>query len=535
MGDVSRSEGRALGCSEKVRRILRGAVVSAALALPAACLLSPAAFGFDSEYESRNYAKIEERANSDYTPEFEAQLAQQGAENEAQGDEILAADGPQGAEGRDPTGNLCFHHTNGCAGDIRLYGWGAKDGVVYPVLFTQRNGATLSGHIWMTKAGAKRRPGVVITNGSIQAPEPLYWYAAETLAKDGYIVLTWDPQGQGYSDTYGEGVDKNDGVPSQSGQPFFFGTEDALDFFFSTPRHPYVPRPSCSTGTSHAAKQKARVAAGLDSAYNPFWSMLARTKVGLAGHSLGAAAVSYVGQLDPRVKAIVAWDNLSDVTSPGNLSNFGQTIECPSGSSKWPATLPVSKPAIGMSDDYGLAPTPFTEESQPEPASKNGASLALSAAGVDSGEISVRGGTHYEFSYIPNRGFGATHRGMDMADWYTLAWFDKYLKHSAGANARLTTQRWRADAGEQAVDDQIPSDGNMFSTYLTSRLDITLSARRGTHFDCENMRAGCTGMSTRDSWPANFSFLADALTPDSAATSGSTTAAAGATGVPPAP
>jgi hypothetical protein len=149
--------------------------------------------------------------------------------------------------------------------------------------------------------------------------------------------------------------------------------------------------------------------------------------------------------------------------------------------------------------------------------------------------MSVRGGTHYEYSYIPNQGFGATRRGMDMADWYTLAWFDKYLKHAASANARLTTQRWRDDAGEQAVDDQMPPDGNMFSVYLTSRMDITLSKRKGTHFDCEDMRGGCSGMSTKDRWPANFSFLAYAGTPDSAPTPGSTTAPAGASGAPPAP
>ncbi len=89
-----------------------------------------------------------------------------------------------------------------------------------------------------------------------------------------------------------------------------------------------------------------------------------------------------------------------------------------------------------MSDDYGLAPTPFTPTTVPDPASKNAASLALSKAGVDSGEFSIRGGTHYEFSYIPNQAFGATHRGMDMADWYTLAWFDKYLKHDPTADAQ---------------------------------------------------------------------------------------------------
>jgi len=155
---------------------------------------------------------------------------------------------------------------NGCAGDVRLYDW---NGIVKPVLFTARNGSTLSGRVWMTAGGPAKRPGVVITNGSVQAPETLYWFAAQTLAKAGYVVLTWDPQGQGYSDTYGEGVDRNDGVPSQSGRPFYDGTEDALDFFFSTPGTPYVPRPSCTTGTSHADKQTARVADGRSSAFNP--------------------------------------------------------------------------------------------------------------------------------------------------------------------------------------------------------------------------------------------------------------------------
>ena len=165
---------------------------------------------------------------------------------------------------------------DGCAGDARLYNWQAKGyGVVQPVLFTARNGATLSGHVWATKAGPAKRPGIVITNGSVQANEQLYWYAAQTLAKAGYVVLTFDPQGQGQSDTFGEGVDRGEGFPAQTdGRPFFDGTEDAINFFFSTPQHPYVPETSCSTGTSHAAKQARRVKARLDSAYNPYWQLL---------------------------------------------------------------------------------------------------------------------------------------------------------------------------------------------------------------------------------------------------------------------
>ena len=75
----------------------------------------------------------------------------------------------------------------------------------------------------------------MITNGSVQAPERLYWGQAAVLAKHGYVVLTYDPQGQGRTDTYGEGVDRNDGFPSQTGRPFYDNTEDALDFALSTP------------------------------------------------------------------------------------------------------------------------------------------------------------------------------------------------------------------------------------------------------------------------------------------------------------
>ncbi len=173
----------------------------------------------------------------------------------------------------------------------------------------------------------------MITNGSVQAPERLYWGQAATLAKHGFVVLTYDPQGQGLSDTFGAGPDRLDGVPSQEGRPFFDNTEDALDFALSTPARPYDPRPSCTSGTDHSPKQDRRVDAGLNAAHNPLFEMIDRRRVGIAGHSLGAAAVSYVGQIDPRVDAIVAWDNLAD---PGG-SDFG-VPECASGSSPAPPT-----------------------------------------------------------------------------------------------------------------------------------------------------------------------------------------------------
>jgi len=279
--------------------------------------------------EAENFAKVEERQTIYNTPAYQVLLRTVSLQNAAAAAAEQIND-PQ----REFADHVCRSGDDGCAGDARLYRWQAAGyGIVRPVYYTARDGATISGHVWATRSGPASRPGIVITDGSVQADEQLYWYAAQALAKAGYVVLTFDPQGQGQSDTPGESPDQREGVPAQSdGRPFFDGTEDAIDFFLSTPAHRYVPVPSCTTGTVHSAKQNARVAAGLDTAYNPFWAILDSTRLGVAGHSYGAAGVSYIGQWDPRIKAIVAWDNLAppDPNASGGTSGGPREQPCPS-------------------------------------------------------------------------------------------------------------------------------------------------------------------------------------------------------------
>ena len=494
---------------------------------------SPARAAFDPGVEAKNFSKTEERQAIYDTPAYQAQLRTQSNHN---GLAALAA------EAKDPerefASDLCWNGNDGCAGDVRLYDWQKNhNGIVEPVLFTARNGATLSGHIWATKSGPASRPGIVITNGSVQADEQMYWYAAQALAKAGYVVMTWDPQGQGQSDTRGATPDENEGFPAQTdGRPFFDGTEDAVNFFYSTAAHPYVPETSCSTGTSHAAKQTRRVKAGLDAGYNPYWKLFDRKRLGLAGHSYGAAGVSYVGQLDPRVDAIVAWDNLCQAT-PGTGGGQGfppGEQGCPAHPSERVDRTPAlkaghGKPALGMSADYFLPPTPNTTEPRPRanaPPSPRATSRASSPArtraptarrsprsstrkhGNDTGELVIRGGSHLDFSFIPNQAFGASLRGADMIDWYTTAWFDKYVKKDPSADRRLITNRWLADKQEAAVDPD--HSGNMFSFYHRSRLDFQLDD--GTRFDQEDLRSG-KGLRA-DCDPANYSYLALATSPD---------------------
>ena len=202
--------------------------------------------------------------------------------------------------------------------------------------------------------------------------------------------------------------------------------------------------------------------------------MLDPSRVGIAGHSLGAGGVSYVGQRDPRVKAIVAWDNLR---GPGPAPRH-----LPVGLRPSAPTRTAAKPALGMSADYGLTPTPYT--SDPDRARKSdAAALQLAAAGVDTGELIIRGGTHYEFGFIPNPGFGGTLRGEDLVAWYTTAWFDNYVKGDRRATARLLTDRWRNDA---ARPPSTPTTTATCSRSTTARGCGSTGARART---CARLRA----------------------------------------------
>ena len=119
-------------------------------------------------------------------------------------------------------------------------------------------------------------------------------------------------------------------MPFQQEQNFVDGTIDALDFFLSTPARPYSPTgwtPE-QVAAAHAAGQDEQV-----DWTNPCAAHLDRTRLGLAGHSLGARAVTVVQQCSDQaelwrtvpactgrsfpIHAVVGWDGLNpgdDVT-----------------------------------------------------------------------------------------------------------------------------------------------------------------------------------------------------------------------------
>ena len=463
----------------------------------------PIALAFDPAAETANFAKINERfADDESSPGFQAQLALQSLDGTVGLAQALAAD-----PGRLPA-NPCAANLDLCAGDPRLYDWGGRYGVVRPVHYVNRNGALISGHLWAPLPRKHRRirrmPAVLIVNGDL-APEPIYWYAAQAIARSGYVVMTFDPQGHGASDTYGAGDDQQRHVAIQQGagsdaidpaadQDAAEQTRDALRFLLSSRHRPYLPKrtpghakPADSPGR---IKQRQVAQAGNADRFDPLRRLVNARRIGLAGHSRGADAASIVGSRDHRVDAIVAWDNLRSHTAP---DDNGHT-----------RPLKPRVPALGMSADYYEAPQPYTED--PPPLDKGEAFAAYRQAGVDAMEVIVRGGTHYEWSYAP--GLPATLRGIDMATWYSQAWFDRYLKHRQSAARRLLSDRWRHDPAGRSVDLQ--GDGNLFSFYYRSQLAI--HARRHGHrrlVTCGDLRTGCPTLvpKRRDGYPGEYSYL----------------------------
>ena len=353
---------------------------------------------------------------------------------------------------------------------------GAGRGTVTPVSFRSRNGSTLRGHVFEPPASvptpAAGFPGVVITDGSVQGYEELYYWAAEDLASNGYVVMTYDVQGQGDSDALGEDCPGAcSGVPFQQDYNFYQGAEDSLGFFLSPD--------------------------------NPARDRIDADRVGLAGHSLGAAAVSEVGQCDTRVKAIVAWDNLR---SPASCDR----AEIPAENRA--ASVP-RVPALGMSNDYGFWVQPT--QTPPDAAAKLDGFDGLTAAGLDTAEIVLRGATHLEYTYIPVV-LPASRLGERIASYYTLAWFDRYLKGDPTAFDRLTATVFdgSADATSIGAGDYSPEAAlanpadptagnvpyriegmpvaNAVSFYYRSAYSLT-DPSTGEPATCADVRAGCGG------------------------------------------
>jgi hypothetical protein len=145
------------------------------------------------------------------------------------------------------------------------------------------------------------------------------------------------------------------------------------------------------------------------------------------------------------IRAVVGWDSLD----------------------AGPDVVPVVPGMDQRADGYFLNPTPAPEP--PDPRGHLDTFDAYVAAGVDAYSITVRGGTHLEWSFIPFI-LPATSYGIDTAAYYTLAWFDRYLhpdpaRRQAGADALLTGP---VPDGLTGGADELPWRANFLSVRSSS-------------------------------------------------------------------
>ncbi|HEY1828045.1 MAG TPA: hypothetical protein VGF87_08495 [Acidimicrobiales bacterium] len=349
-------------------------------------------------------------------------------------------------------------------------GWSGTRGVDVPVVFTAGDGAALHGDVFASLPGARDPytgavlhgpfPGAVIVTGSIQASRNEYAWLAEDLAERGYVVLTFDVQGQGQSETLPhEGADPDlpscgplttepgqvtpcPGVPAEQDQDFIDSTEDAITFFLSTPAAPYANRQAGSLAVSH---------------YNPLWALFDHspdtqsatpgrtTPLALIGHSTGAVIATYLQGVDPRIETVVALDKLT--ATPASISDD----QAETGSLPGPVVPKV--PALALQSEYGFAPQPYfvADCSSFEPCLTGGLHLneapdpnreeatgfdVWRAAHIDSMVIVPRASTHLIYTDSPPV-LPATVLGQQMAGFYIEAWLDKYLKHDPSAGYAL--------------------------------------------------------------------------------------------------
>jgi len=365
-------------------------------------------------------------------------------------------------------------------------GWNGTRGISQKVSFLNRYGAQLRGTVYAPKPGAKDPytgetltgpfPGVVITPGSIQGSEGMYVWLGQDLAERGYVVLTYDVQGQGTSETFphvGETaypfcnpfaapVDGNQygcpGVPFQQLANFTTGTEDALDWFLS-PANPYAAKVDRTPDTRTVTPGRT-------------------SRIAIIGHSLGAAAVSQVQGTDPRVETVVALDKLAGK----NDNTFGGT-----GGDNTP-----SVPALAIQSEYGFSVVPYFlaggssivpagSPNGPDPMRERRTGFdAWSTAGVDSMLIVPRASTHLEYTDIPYV-LPASRYGQDLASRYVQLWLDKYLKHRDVDAQLLGTSFSYLEPRGNGVWAPVTIDrAGALSFYYCSAYDLHTGAGTGT-------------------------------------------------------
>ena len=284
---------------------------------------------------------------------------------------------------------------------------------VADVTIPQQGGGTLTAKVFAPEASLQIAPCPCITMlpGGGAGISSVEW-AANQLARNGYVVIITLPASGGSVASYN--------TAAKSG----------IDF--------------------------------LQSASNPFRGGTDITRVGGAGWSLGARALTRTQDEDPRLDAIVAWDNLAvsetgDAGSPQtNCNSVPNPVRTP------------RVPALGQASDNTCAQNGID--------AKKTAWTWWRQNNIPAYEIVFANSNHFWWSGNAN----ATQNAL--ASYYTLAWFDRWLKNDPSARARLM------DTTPSSAAPNIAWSSNWGSL-------LSPSFRSAAFFDgidCPDLRAGCS-------------------------------------------
>lgn len=310
------------------------------------------------------------------------------------------------------------------AEDWRAAGKGRITPFSFPSSF---NGSTIIGELFSPPASRPAPyPGVVFTTAGSQAFRHLYYWLAEGLAENGYMVMMYDIPAQGGSETFE--TDNND-LP-RWGPRCFHG-------------------PMLDTDCSLLFETSVKDALGFFlSSANPGAGWLDTTKIALAGHSLGAVYSTVVGQTDSRVKAIVSMDSTGYLPEEIRAKAHAPTLTL---SSDYPGTRgpqPAQAPPYPWGQQYG-----FRQLTCQQMPGQPGAQCQPGWLPIDGMQVALRAGTHYEWAYLPYAPHPrtASRYGERVSFHYTLAWFDAYLKGSADGFRRLTARQFDPSADASSI------------------------------------------------------------------------------------
>jgi len=328
--------------------------------------------------------------------------------------------------------------------------WDGVRGEALAIEYRNRYDARIVGHLWRPKDARGPLPAVVFVNGAGLADDGYFW-AAEDLAERGYLVMTFDPQGAGGSDTQpapqyceagGEWTRPQEMGITEQGQ--CAGVDPPEAQLGEVPGLTFVITGKVGNedarGTAGVYRQLAPrfVFGALDavtfllSTRNPWRASVDAARVGVAGHSIGAWAAMMVAGGDPlrRFSAAVAMDAYHGLDFGAGAGAPTLFIQGEQENVLGPRTVPPSDP---RSPDQLHA--------------TRGAYAALRSGGTGTGFFVLRGSTHSEFTdqFVP-----ASRSGQRVASYLMLAWLDAHLRD--GAAARRGRERLHADRFDDSAD-----------------------------------------------------------------------------------